>query len=250
MFPPIFICFRMASVITMCSLYLTFAFVLLLAIYQEWFQVKIKTAIAGVFAALVGIPAVVIGVLAFAAGGLPAYQAERLGVYLDPMSTETGTWLDSFRNALLQSSWLGHNRAEWETEKYLYGGSDYILSYLIISFGILIGLLVCGMIIFLFFRLLRVSICQKNRAGSLMGAGCAFFYLIQFLLFVMMNLGLLPGTSIYCPFLTYGKSGLLITSIMLGILLSIYRYREIPLALERKTLSSKLFKNQSEKKQA
>lgn len=242
MFLPLIICRQIFSIVTMCVLYLTFTFVLLLAVYKEWFRVKIMKTFVGIWIFLLMAPlaaALLLGLMDL----VPVYFVERLKVYLNPMSTEAREWIGPFRENLLQSSWLGHRNAETGVFGYPTSGSDYILSYLILTFGILIALLLCGLIVFLFFRLLRISLHQKNQAGALMGAGCACFYLIQFLLFILMNLGMLPCGSIYCPFLAYGKSGLLVTNILLGIMLSIYRYRDIPLQNQKKNILKKQIRN-------
>lgn len=241
---PLILCYEISSIPTLCILYLTFLFILLLAVYQEWFRVKKLTTFVGIWGVLVMLPVAGAGLLLGLTDRVPAYFVERLRIYLDPMGTEASTWLGPFRNALLQSGWLGQgDGGEVSTFGYSFTGSDYILSYLILYCGILAALLLCGMILFLFCRLLWTSIHQKNQAGALMGAGCAFFYLVQFLLFVLMNLGILPGGSIYCPFLSYGKSGMLVTNIILGIMLSIYRYRDIPLKSKNKPILKKLIPN-------
>lgn len=237
---PLVLCCQISSIVTMCILYLTFTFVLMLAVYKEWFRVKMLKAFAGTGAVLLIMPVAAAAILLELSDFVPVYFMERLRIYLDPMGTEASEWLGPLRENLLQSSWLGQGSQEAGTYGYPSAGSDYFLSYLILTCGILTALLLCGMIIFLFSRLFWTSLRQKNQAGVLMGAGCAFFYLMQFLMFVLMNLGILPGGSVYCPFLTFGKSGLLVSNILLGIMLSIYRYRDIPLEKQERTILNKL----------
>ena len=68
---------------------------------------------------------------------------------------------------------------------------------------------------------------QKNQLGMIMGTGCVVVLLIQFIGYVLENLGHFPLSNNYCLFLTTGGSGMMISYIMFGILLSIYRYQNV-----------------------
>ncbi len=52
----------------------------------------------------------------------------------------------------------------------------------------------------------------------------------------MMNTGILPSSSVYCPFLTYGGTGVLVTNTLIGLLLSIYRYQDVLLESETESI--------------
>ena len=72
-----------------------------------------------------------------------------------------------------------------------------------------------------------MSFRQKNQLGMIMGTSCSTVFLVQLLLYIMGNLGMLMSGASYCPFLGYGGSGAMVTYILLGILLSIYRYEDV-----------------------
>ena len=42
---------------------------------------------------------------------------------------------------------------------------------------------------------------------------------------VLVNLGLIPGMNTFLPFLSKGNSYLLVSYILLGLMLSVYRYK-------------------------
>ena len=44
---------------------------------------------------------------------------------------------------------------------------------------------------------------------------------------VLVNLGLIPGMNTFLPFLSKGNSYLLVSYILLGLMLSVYRYKNI-----------------------
>ena len=75
---------------------------------------------------------------------------------------------------------------------------------------------------------------QKNQLGMIMGTGCVVVLFTQFIGYVVENLGYFPLSNNYCPFLTAGGSGIMISYIMFGILLSIYRYQNVLVETEVK----------------
>ena len=81
-----------------------------------------------------------------------------------------------------------------------------------------------GVLLFLLLRFLHISLKQRNQLGMLMGTGCAAVFLIQTAVYCVNNMGLVYLGS-YCPFLTMGGSSILMTYVLLGLLLSICRYR-------------------------
>ena len=108
-----------------------------------------------------------------------------------------------------------------------------MLAYIAASFGLLLALVLTGLIGYLFFRLLQVSLKQSNQLGRMMGIGCTLALAAWFGLYVLVNTGLLPRGSVYCPFLSFGNTGMLVTDVLLGILLGIYRYQNVPLVTTR-----------------
>ena len=52
-------------------------------------------------------------------------------------------------------------------------------------------------------------------------------FLVQIAEYVLMNLGLFPGTTVFLPLISYGGTGTMVSFILLGLLLSIYRYQNL-----------------------
>ena len=57
-----------------------------------------------------------------------------------------------------------------------------------------------------------------------MGTGCAVVFLIEILLCFMNNMGIIYAEN-YCPFLMNGGSGMVVSYLLMGIVLSIFRYQ-------------------------
>jgi len=94
-------------------------------------------------------------------------------------------------------------------------------------FGILAAAALVLLILMFGIRLLRISICQSNQLGMIMGLGCSLLFFIQSIEYILVNLALLPSASLYLPLVSYSGSAIIQTCVMIGILLSIYRYQDV-----------------------
>lgn len=196
---------------------------LIYAVCSGWYCVKKKWTVCGLTALGVGMPVLCGGVIwKFAA----VYQRERVRALLPPYASEISGKMELFRNAVSESEFTGRSaRAMEQLESY--GDMDYMLAYIMSFYGILVAVILIGLIALLFFRLAQNTVRQKNQLGRIMGMGCILILAGQFLLSVLGNLGLQPYGEVYCPFLSVGGSGALMTGVLLGILFSIYRYQNV-----------------------
>ena len=60
-----------------------------------------------------------------------------------------------------------------------------------------------------------------------MGCGCGMIFLVGSLINVLENLGILPPTATFLPFISAGGSYIVVSYGLLGIVLSIYRYKNV-----------------------
>ena len=195
------------------------------AVYKGWFQVSRKLVLSVLWTVALLAPTILIGVIM---RGNTVLQA-RLQVLLHPFSLEPDRWHGRFvPQFFAENQWIGMNHlleaGEWKYS--LPGGNDYTLAYVGCCYGILAAVILAGLILLLLIRGLLISLRQKNQLGMLMGTSIVIVLLVQFALYVLCNMGIVPS-SIYCPFITYGGSGLMTTSVLFGILLSIYRYQNV-----------------------
>lgn len=215
-------CSRMGAALLLLEIDLI---ILIVAVWKQWFQVAKKKTLIGSGAALILLPVASAGItLLFGAD----YQKMRLMTLFD-VSGQEGNWMrQTIQDMLGNSRFIGASQQALDQEGG-FPAVDFVLSYIVGYYGILAALVLIGLILYLMFRLLRVSLRQKNQLGRLMGTGCAIVMVAQILIYVLCNMGIiLPGT-IYCPFLTSGGTVMLVTYIIFGILLSVYRYQDIPL---------------------
>jgi cell division protein FtsW (lipid II flippase) len=76
---------------------------------------------------------------------------------------------------------------------------------------------------FRFWRLFKIMRQAKDDLGYYIAGGVLFFFFVQMMINIGMNIGLLPVTGIPLPFLTYGGSSLLTVCIALGIVQNVAR---------------------------
>ena len=105
-------------------------------------------------------------------------------------------------------------------------GSEFLLTYTAVHFGIFVSavaILVTGALLL---RLLLLSVKQKNRLGRLMGFGCGMMLLVHGAGYALGNMGVIMPEKVYCPF-AMDRLGVIVTYVLFGIMLSIYRYQNI-----------------------
>ncbi|HJN35326.1 MAG TPA: FtsW/RodA/SpoVE family cell cycle protein, partial [Prochlorococcaceae cyanobacterium Fu_MAG_50] len=101
--------------------------------------------------------------------------------------------------------------------------TDFIFSALGEEMGFLGCLLVVTGFALLMGRLLQVARQARTDFESLVVVGVATMIMFQVVVNIFMTIGLGPVTGIPLPFLSYGRSALLVNFIALGLCLSVAR---------------------------
>lgn len=145
-------------------------------------------------------------------------------------------WLypDDYPQASMQSRYsmyaigfgglLGRGLGNGTMKYYLpYAMNDFIFGVI----GEELGLVGCGLVIFLFiyqvWRVFTVSQHAKDRLGSYMAFGIGIHVALQVLLNIGVSTGVLPNTGISLPYISYGGTALLLQLCEMGIVLNISR---------------------------
>ncbi len=171
------------------------------------------------------------GMLAFLIPVFPlaAYQSERIKAWLIPGYNQNGAGYSYhvIRDILSGSRLIGKSRTMTAVGFLPDCPSDYILTYIIGNFGVFAAAALVILIAMLAAKLLHISIHQKNQLGMIMGLGCSLVFSLQAAEYILVNLSLLPAAGLYFPLISFGGSGMVQICILLGILLSIYRYENV-----------------------
>jgi cell division protein FtsW (lipid II flippase) len=222
---PIWMALKIPSMNLAITLGVVFLIMFSTAVWQNWYQIRRKTVFAAVWIAALAGPVFSLGIIGIAGN---AYQLTRIRAFLtsDPDYDYIGL---TARKLLQNSYFLGKNTGNISSLADSLPGynSDYIFVSLISAYGILAGVLVTALLLFLVVKIFRISIYQRNQLGAVLGVGCGTVFLIQLLLCIGVNLNLLPSTSVTLPFFSSGGSGIMTSYFLLGLVMSIYRYKNI-----------------------
>ena len=103
--------------------------------------------------------------------------------------------------------------------------TDYIISVISEEFGVIF--IIALMIIFLFFiyQVFKMLYSDENNQSKLILVGLMSIILLQSLIHIGVNIRLLPTTGMTLPFISYGGSSILSTSILSGIILNLTKRR-------------------------
>ena len=196
------------------------------AVQKGWYQVNKKVVIGISSGIVILMPLIFIGYFYFF--GEP-YQSARIQAFFIPGSEEN-YYFNITRNMLRSSALLGSSEkaVEWfvngPTTEFL---TDYILVSMCSIYGTLLTIAIMAGLMLIIIKVFHISINQKNQLGMIVGMGCGLVFLLKTAIGILVNLQLIPFISISMPFLSYGGSGTLVSYILLGLVLSIYRYKNI-----------------------
>ena len=157
--------------------------------------------------------------------GLKDYQRDRLVLFLDPSRDPLGGGYHLLQSkiAIGSGGLLGTGLLNGKLTNLQFipeQHTDFIFSAL----GEELGFLGCILVLFLFFvligRLVKVSENARTNFESLIIIGIASTFLFQIIINLFMTIGLGPVTGIPLPFMSYGRTSLLINFICIGLALS------------------------------
>lgn len=207
-------------------LLVSMAVVLTIAIAQGWFQVSKKKAIGCLWGCIMGMPVIGLNLL-WKCGLLASYQVERIKAFFQvgEMTRYVGYVSSMLQENIQESKMFGSNGKD--LGKYVFTNGDYFLSYIFSAYGLILGVIICCILAVLILEIFAVSFGQKNQLGRCMGCGYGMVILINFLYNIGLNIGRFPLMQSFLPLFSAGGNNIMVCYILLGIVLSIYRYKNI-----------------------
>lgn len=153
------------------------------------------------------------------------YRMDRITSFLNPWSDPLGTGFQIIQSlyAIGPGGVLGMGLFN-SRQKHFYlpePQTDFIFSIISEEFGVLGVIIVISLFCILLFISIKISLKCENKFSKYLSFGLIFQIIIQTLLNLSVVIGLIPVTGVTLPFLSYGGSSLLISSISMGIILSI-----------------------------
>ncbi len=195
------------------------------AVNRGWFQITGRRTLILIQAVFFLLPAVW-----FLAEGLKPYQYARLLNSLSFLSGVPGE-SRSFQAAqalrLLFSCPLwgssGHSAAEFFSSVHM----DYIFIFIVSSYGIGAGAAAAAALLAASFRGIRLSFRTNNELGKMISLGCSCVFIAESVHYILANCGIAVISQTYMPFFSYGLRASVLTYSFCGLLLSVYRYKDV-----------------------
>ena len=197
---------------------------LTIALQKDWFAVQKKKALGGLWGIFTVMP-IVIFLIAYWGNAFAPYQKARIQAVVSNRG-ETSYLTATLRSILTANKFAGNSGVD-VTEMLPAYNADYILAYLSSVYGMIAAILVCCILTVLILTVFHTAMRQKNQLGMMMGCGCGMIFLVSFLINVLENVGAFPPAATFMPFLSAGGSYIIVSYGLMGIVLSIYRYKNV-----------------------
>ncbi|WP_181995507.1 FtsW/RodA/SpoVE family cell cycle protein [Clostridium sp. AM58-1XD] len=212
---------------TAFSLGIIFLLMVCAAVAKGWFHVSRRPALL-----LLTVGPLLTGalwlLLADQFGWLKAYQKARIAAFFNLIYDPEGISYITATIRKLMGGWQLLGGSPGKVFGFLPGFSyDYIITFLFTSWGIIPGLIILTGFVLLFIRIFRIVLRHPNCLGMMVGLACGLALLDHTLCYVLSNMGFILFSQLSMPFLSYGLGTTVVTYIMMGILLSIYRYKDV-----------------------
>lgn len=158
------------------------------------------------------------------------FQKDRLSIFLNRESDPLGKGYNITQSMIAVGSggiWgKGFGEGTQSQLQFLpEASSDFAFAVVAEEFGLVGASIVIGALLVICYRLLVIMRTTHDTFAFFFCGGVACYILVQSMIVVGMNIGIMPITGLPLPFISSGGSSLLATSAMLGLAQSMYLRR-------------------------
>ncbi|EAD0695507.1 FtsW/RodA/SpoVE family cell cycle protein [Listeria monocytogenes] len=133
--------------------------------------------------------------------------------------------LISVKAILSQAGWFGNGLHNNLTIPEAH--TDFVFPFLVYSFGWVFGIFLCLLLLVFIIRISLNAFKTKDLFGRLLTIGGAVLFTVPACWNILMGLGIVPIMVVPLPFISYGGSMLLVYAALLGLILNVYRRKDI-----------------------
>ena len=151
------------------------------------------------------------------------YVFERIKTFLDPKTGDnfqSQKALEAIKQGGLTGQGMGEGILKDEVPE---AHTDYIIAVISEEFGAIFVLFIVAIILFISYKVLNKIFSENNEFLKLALVGLVSILIIQTFIHIGVNIRLIPTTGMTLPFLSYGGSSLIGSSIIAGIILNFTR---------------------------
>ncbi len=148
------------------------------------------------------------------------YVINRLATFIDPSKGDkfqSSSALDAIRLGGIKGQGMGEGILKDSVPE---AHTDYIIAVITEEYGSLISILIILIFLYISFRIIKNCINQEDNLIKISLCGLAALLIFQTFIHVGVNTNLIPTTGMTLPFLSYGGSSLIGSSILAGVILN------------------------------
>jgi cell division protein FtsW (lipid II flippase) len=214
--------FSLCLFLTVATLSTVFIYITMVFVMLWWSNLGKKKAL---IITIVPICLLIIRV-SFSWSTVKGYHLDRFLGYLNPERDAGGAGFMYVRLKEVMSSagWFG---TYGDTKFIPAGDTDFVFASLTYYYGYVLALILVFVLSLFVARVMVISYKINDRYGKLLIVGGMTLFVFQFIYNVGMILGLLPIASISLPFISYGLTPTVFHALLMGIVLSVYRRKDI-----------------------
>ncbi len=186
-----------------------------------WFGMLVVSGLSRKHIIVLGIIGI-IGVLVMWFGVLEPYQKQRVISFVQPLSDIRGSGYNAYQSTIaVGSGQIFGKGVGYGTQSRLSFLPEHQTDFIFASFaeewGFLGALLILGAYIFFLWRIIRLSLMSTSNFEKLVGVGVFIYFFTHIVVNIGMNIGIMPVTGLPLPFMSYGGTHIVTSSLALGL---------------------------------
>jgi len=164
--------------------------------------------------------------------GLEEYQKQRIRTFIHPLADIRGAGYNAYQSTIAVGSGqvLGKGIGYGTQSKLNFlpeYQTDFIFAAFAEEWGFVGAIILLSLYCIVIGRIVHTAFQGVSNFEILYGSGVAILFMINFVINIGMNIGLLPVTGVTLPFMSYGGSHLVTEFMALGILMGMRRYKRV-----------------------
>ena len=163
--------------------------------------------------------------------GFSSFRWNRLAVAINPqIDPDGGGWMALNREQIINSAKM-FGEAQYQTEaiNLFDEGTDFAFISILAHYGWIASIAIILAVTLLSIKLILNAIKIKDNYGKLLIIGISSMFILQSIFNILMNMNLWIDSSLNLPFVSYGRTNLIINMMSLALILSIYRKKDVML---------------------
>lgn len=154
----------------------------------------------------------------------------RLDTWISRIDSWLGTGEDGYqillsKKAIAEGGLFGVGPGNSIQKNFLpYAYADFIYAIICEEYGLIGGVVTLGLYLWLLFRCLTIVTKCPKAFGAILAMGLCLNIVIQAFANIAVSVHLVPATGLTLPLISMGGTSILVTTISIGIILSVSRY--------------------------